>query len=192
MDWSASTWWWIAAGVLVAGELATGTFYVLMLAIGCVFGALAGYAQISFFAQVAVAVVVGGAAVLVAGELATGTFYVLMLAIGCVFGALASYTQVGFLEQVVIAMLVVGGAVLAWHRKRMSEPARLPPQANRDINLDIGEQVPVDGWNADGTARVTYRGSSWNARYIGDGPAAPGLHVIVEMRHNELALRRAA
>ena len=71
-------------------------------------------------------------------------------------------------------------------------PARLPPQANRDINLDIGEQVPVDGWNADGTARVTYRGSSWNARYIGDGPAAPGLHVIVEMRHNELALRRAA
>ena len=144
MDWSASTWWWIAAGVLVAGELATGTFYVLMLAIGCV------------------------------------------------FGALASYTQVGFLAQVVIATLVGGGAVLAWHRKRMSEPARLPPQANRDINLDIGEQVPVDGWNADGTARVTYRGSSWNARYIGDGPAAPGLHVIVEMRHNELALRRAA
>ena len=64
MDWSASTWWWIAAGVLVAGELATGTFYVLMLAIGCVFGALAGYTQISFFAQVAVAIVVGGAAVL--------------------------------------------------------------------------------------------------------------------------------
>ncbi len=144
MDWSTSTWWWIAAGVLVAGELATGTFYVLMLAIGCVFGALAGYAQISFFAQVVVAVLVGGA------------------------------------------------AVLTWDRKRRRDPARVAPAANRDINLDIGEQVQVDGWNADGTARVPYRGSAWNVRYIGDGAAAPGMHVIAEVRHNELALRRAA
>ncbi|MEO5686467.1 MAG: NfeD family protein [Burkholderiaceae bacterium] len=143
MDWSASTWWWIAAGVLVAAELVTGTFYVLMLAIGCVFGALAGYAQISFFAQVAVAVVVGG------------------------------------------------GAVLAWDRKRKSGPARPSAAANRDINLDIGEQVQVDGWAADGTARVPYRGSAWNVRYIGDGAAVAGAHVIAEVRHNELALRRA-
>ena len=143
MDWSASTWWWIVAGVLLAGELLTGTFYVLMLAIGCVFGALAGYAGISFFAQVVVAVVVGGA------------------------------------------------AVLAWDRKRRRDPARVPPAANRDINLDIGEPVQVDGWNADGTARVPYRGSAWNVRYIGDGPAVPGAHVIAEVRHNELALRRA-
>ena len=34
MDWSASTGWWLAAGVLVAAELATGTFYLLMLALG--------------------------------------------------------------------------------------------------------------------------------------------------------------
>ena len=144
MDWSASTWWWIAAGVLAAGELATGTFYVLMLAIGCVFGALAGYVTASFFTQVVVAVVVGGA------------------------------------------------AVLAWDRKRKRGPARVAAAANRDINLDIGEQVQVDGWNADGTARVPYRGSAWNVRWIGDGPAVPGTHVIAEVRHNELALRRAA
>jgi membrane protein implicated in regulation of membrane protease activity len=144
MDWSTSTWWWIAAGVLVAGELATGTFYVLMLAIGCVFAALAGYAQISFFAQVIVAVLVGGA------------------------------------------------AVLTWDRKRKRGPARVAPAANRDINLDIGEQVHVDGWNADGTARINYRGSAWNVRWIGDGAAEPGPHVIAEVRHNELALRRAA
>jgi membrane protein implicated in regulation of membrane protease activity len=142
MDWSASTWWWIAAGVLVAGELATGTFYVLMLAIGCVFGALAGYAQISFLAQVAVAAVVGGV------------------------------------------------AVIAWDRKRRRDTG-LSPAANPAINLDIGEQVQVDGWNADGTARVPYRGSAWNVRYIGDGAAVPGPHVIAEVRHNELALRRA-
>jgi hypothetical protein len=67
----------------------------------------------------------------------------------------------------------------------------VPPQANRDINLDIGEQLQVDGWNADGTARVPYRGSAWNVRFIGDGPASPGPHVIAEVRHNELAVRRA-
>ena len=143
MDWSASTWWWIAAVALTAIELATGTFYVLMLAIGCAFGALAGYAMPSFLAQVAVALAVGGA------------------------------------------------AVLAWHQKRRREPARAPAAANPDINLDVGEQVQVDGWNADGTARVPYRGSSWNVRYIGDGAAVPGMHVIAEVRHNELALRRA-
>jgi membrane protein implicated in regulation of membrane protease activity len=143
MDWSASTWWWIAAGVLAAGELATGTFYVLMLAVGCVFGALAAYAQVPFLAQVAVAGVVGGA------------------------------------------------AVLAWDRLRRRDPASVAPSANPDINLDVGEQVQVDGWNADGTARVPYRGSAWNVRYVGEGAAVPGPHVIAEVRHNELALRRA-
>ncbi len=143
MDWSASTWWWIAAGVLAALELATGTFYVLMLAIGAVFGALAGYATAAFFAQVVVALAVGGV------------------------------------------------AVFAWHRRRGAGPARVPAAANRDINLDIGEPVQVDGWNADGTARVSYRGAGWNVRWIGDGTPVPGPHAIAEVRHNELALRRA-
>jgi membrane protein implicated in regulation of membrane protease activity len=37
MDMTAdTTWWWIASGALVAAELATGTFYLLMLALGTV------------------------------------------------------------------------------------------------------------------------------------------------------------
>ncbi len=44
MDLSPSTLWWLAAGVLVAAELATGTFYLLMLALGCAAGALAAHA----------------------------------------------------------------------------------------------------------------------------------------------------
>ncbi len=60
-----STWWWIATGVLVALELATGTFYLLMLAIGGAAGALAAHADLSLTAQVVVASLVGGAAVLV-------------------------------------------------------------------------------------------------------------------------------
>ena len=91
-----------------------------------------------------------------------------------------------------VAVIVGGAAVAIWDRKRKRGPGRVSAAANRNINLDIGEPVQVDGWNADGTARVPYRGSAWNVRYIGDGAAAPGPHVIAEVRHNELALRRVA
>jgi len=62
MDWSASTLWWVAAGSLVALELASGTFYLLMLAIGCVAGALAAHAGIGVTAQLIVAALVGSGA----------------------------------------------------------------------------------------------------------------------------------
>lgn len=58
-----STFWWSAAGIAVAVELATGTFYLLMLAVGLAAGALAAHAGGSVPAQLAVAAVVGGGAV---------------------------------------------------------------------------------------------------------------------------------
>ena len=42
-----------------------------------------------------------------------------------------------------------------------SAPPEPPTGANRDVNLDIGETVQVDAWNADGTATVRYRGAQW-------------------------------
>jgi len=42
--WNGSTLWWVIAGTLVALELATGTFYLLMLALGAAAGALAAVA----------------------------------------------------------------------------------------------------------------------------------------------------
>ena len=62
MDLSNATVWWIAAGALVATELATGTFYLLMLAVGCVAGALAAHAGLASVAQVVSAAVLGGGA----------------------------------------------------------------------------------------------------------------------------------
>lgn len=62
MDWSLSTWWWIAAGALVAAELTTGTFYLLMLALGCAAGALAAHLGLGASAQVVAAALVGGGA----------------------------------------------------------------------------------------------------------------------------------
>ena len=62
MDWSLATWWWAAGGLLVAVELATGTFYLLMLALGCAAGALAAHAGLGATTQVVIGALVGMAA----------------------------------------------------------------------------------------------------------------------------------
>jgi membrane protein implicated in regulation of membrane protease activity len=62
MDWNAATLWWLIAGVLVAVELATGTFYLLMMAAGAAAGALAAHAGAGLTAQVVAAALVGGGA----------------------------------------------------------------------------------------------------------------------------------
>lgn len=140
MDWNATTWWWIAGGVLVAAELASGTFYLLMLAVGCVAGALAAHLGLSETVQVASAAIVGG------------------------------------------------GATALWHFKRFRHPRSAPAQANRDVNLDIGQTVRVERWLADGTARVAYRGAQWTVRHAGGGTPQPGEHVIVAVQGTVLAV----
>ena len=143
MSWADSTVWWLAAGLLVAVELGTGTFYLLMLALGA----------------------------------------------GC--AALAAHSGASFSAQLVVAALVGGGAVAAWHLRRMRQPAAPSAEANRDINLDIGTRVQVAAWNADGTARVPYRGANWSARHSGNGSPHPGAHVIVAINGSELVLQPA-
>ena len=56
---SAATWWWLAAGALVLAELAIGSFYMLMLALGCVAGALAAHLGVGYANQFFIAAVVG-------------------------------------------------------------------------------------------------------------------------------------
>lgn len=63
MDWSLATAWWIATGVLIAAELATGTFYLLMLALGAAAGALAAHSGVALNAQLLTAALIGGGAV---------------------------------------------------------------------------------------------------------------------------------
>jgi len=59
-----STFWWLLVGGAVALELITGTFYLLMLAIGLVAGALAAHSGGSMTTQLVTAALVGGGAVL--------------------------------------------------------------------------------------------------------------------------------
>lgn len=58
-----STIWWLLAGGAVAVELMTGTFYLLMLAVGLAAAALAAHLGMALTAQMLVAAVVGGGAV---------------------------------------------------------------------------------------------------------------------------------
>ena len=58
-----STLWWLLTGALVALELITGTFYLLMLAIGAAAAALAAHAGMAHSAQMISGALVGLAAV---------------------------------------------------------------------------------------------------------------------------------
>ena len=62
MDFSASTLWWVLAGLLVAAELLSGTFYLLMLALGCTAAAIAAHAGAALSGQLVAAALVGGGA----------------------------------------------------------------------------------------------------------------------------------
>jgi membrane protein implicated in regulation of membrane protease activity len=62
MDLSASTFWWVAAGVAIAAELVTGTFYLLMVALGLAAAAVAAHLGLGGSAQLVVAALVGGGA----------------------------------------------------------------------------------------------------------------------------------
>ena len=62
MDFSIATLWWVAAGIAVAAELATGTFYLLMIALGLAAGAVAAHLGFALSVQVIVAALIGGGA----------------------------------------------------------------------------------------------------------------------------------
>ena len=61
---SATSIWWIIAGILVSIELLSGTFYLLMLALGFSAAAIASYWNTSPQIQLAIAAMVGGGAVI--------------------------------------------------------------------------------------------------------------------------------
>ena len=143
MDLSAATWWWLVAGLLVVAELSVGSFYMLMLALGCV------------------------------------------------AGAVAAHLGAGYPSQLFTAAVVGAGTTALWHYRRARAPRSAPVESNRDANLDIGQTLQVAAWDAQGAARVSYRGSAWNVEFRGPGTPAPGPHVIVAVQGNRLIVAPA-
>jgi membrane protein implicated in regulation of membrane protease activity len=128
---------------------------------------------------------------LVAVELISGTFYLLMLALGLASAALAAHAGFAVTWQWVIAALVGGGSVLIWHRYKRAQPALAPAQSNPDVNMDVGVEVHVASWQADGTTAVKYRGAHWDAILQTGQPAEPGAYVIAQVVGSRLVLKKS-
>ena len=120
----------------------------------------------------------GGA---IAAELLTGTFFLLMIALGMAAGALAANSGTDTIVQLLVAAVVGGGAVVACYLIKRKRPSDVPARADRSVNLDVGETVFVEEWNADGTATVKYRGANWTAIQRGGNTPSVGLHRVAEL-----------
>ena len=79
-----------------------------------------------------------------------------------------------------------GGATAAWHAKRRQHPRAEPAERNRDVNLDVGETVMIESWNADGTSSVKYRGANWVAFHRQGVQPSTGPHRVAELVGNRL------
>ena len=128
---------------------------------------------------------------LAALELLSGTVYLLMLALGAVAGALAAHAGMEGSAQAVAASLTGATATWVWHLKRRRYPPGPKSMEDPDVNLDIGQRVFVQEWTTDLRARVSYRGSLWNAQCVGT-TASAGMHQIVSVEANVLHLKPCA
>jgi membrane protein implicated in regulation of membrane protease activity len=89
-----------------------------------------------------------------------------------------------------VAAVVSGGSVVAWRSYRLRVPAVLPASENPDVNLDVGETVHVDAWDADGHSSVKYRGANWGASLAPGSPAEAGHYQIVEVVGSRLVVKK--
>jgi membrane protein implicated in regulation of membrane protease activity len=121
------------------------------------------------------------AATAVALELASGTFYLLLMALGFAGAALAAHLGAGLAVQITVAAAVAAGSVVGWYAVRRERRASGRSQRGEALDLDIGETVQVDTWNADGTATVRYRGAAWTALARAGTLPAPGPHRVAGM-----------
>jgi len=124
------------------------------------------------------------ALILVSIEMLTGTFYLLALAVAVAIGGVVGWLGGGFYWQlfaVGVAGVVGCTAAYYWNHKSGRD-------AEKQVAFDVGQRVRVVNWNDDGSARVTYRGSWWDA--IAATPDTPRRDsmIIVEVRGSVLVL----
>jgi membrane protein implicated in regulation of membrane protease activity len=123
------------------------------------------------------------ATLLIGAELMSGTLYLLAIGIATALGGAAAWLGASVPVQFGVASVLGVALTVAAHRLRLGR-ASPPPQPS----FDIGQSVHVDAWNPDGSARVAYRGSTWDAELAGpDVPRADTLY-IVDTRGSVLVL----
>jgi membrane protein implicated in regulation of membrane protease activity len=92
--------------------------------------------------------------------------------------------------QLVIAALIGGGAVVAWHFLRGKKMVGKTAEFNSDVNMDIGQTVQVDSWQADGTASIKYRGSSWTVQLQEGSATGAGRYGIEQVIGSRLIVKK--
>ncbi len=93
-------------------------------------------------------------------EMLTGTFYMLVFSIALSAGGLMALGKFDFTVQLVVAAIIgVAGTLLLRAWKTAHSHKTMP----ENQNLDIGQRVTVETWHENGSARVTYRGTQWDA-----------------------------
>ena len=123
------------------------------------------------------------AAVLVGAELVTGTFYLLAVGMAVAFGGVAAFAGAPLPMQFTVAGVL--GIVLTVFAHRMRLSRATPPA---QPSLDIGQAVRVETWNDDGSARVSYRGTSWDAEPVTPDVPHAGTMYIVGTRGSRLII----
>ena len=111
------------------------------------------------------------AAVLVGAELMTGTFYLLAVAAAFAAGGLAALFNFSLPLQLITAgVIAIAGTMVAhrWRGKRL-----VPAQPS----LDLGQPVKVLEMK-DGRARVSYRGTQWDAEFAPGAYRAETMYIV--------------
>jgi membrane protein implicated in regulation of membrane protease activity len=108
-------------------------------------------------------------------EMATGTLYLLFIGISALLGAAAAYAGAGPYWQLgIFAAPAVAACLWGLFRRRH--------RAVQPMSFDVGQWVSFEHWVSPERrlARVSYRGSSWDATVVGDAPAAPGDLLLIK------------
>jgi len=113
--------------------------------------------------------------VLVIAELVTGTFFLLVLGIAAFAGSATAWFGLGFwLEALCAAVVAVAGVFwVRQQRKKLQQPDM--------ASLDVGQAVTFDAWvsREQGTARVTYRNTQWDAEVEGERELSHGQALFI-------------
>ena len=121
--------------------------------------------------------------VLIGAELVTGTFYLLAVGIAFLAGGLAAWLGASTPAQLLIAGALALAGSFAAHRWRVGKGTPAPQQS-----LDVGQPVQVQVWREDGTARVLYRGTQWDAELAHAGATREHTMYVVATRGSTLVI----
>jgi membrane protein implicated in regulation of membrane protease activity len=127
-------------------------------------------------------------AILIGAELLTGTFYLAVLALAAAVGAIAAHAGLDWHFQAAAACVVGVLGCVAVNRWR-----EIKGVAHSELDMmDAGQTVRVMEWKPDGRARVSYRGSSWDAELADASQPRAEVMAIVGTKGNLLIIGKPA